>query len=527
MTDATPENPASPTPASHHGSASPTGVRDAPRSLAGIARELGPGLIIAASVVGSGELIATTIAGAEAGFYLLWLIVFGCVIKVFVQLEIGKYTVLSGRTMLDNIARMPGWRPRGMHWIGWAVMAMLLMVIAQMGGVAGGVGQALSIGVPMSETERIYNTAADERIRLQLQAVTSTAAPALEAPPGQPELSPSTQPVRPLPRGPDALIWALLVSVVTSALLFRGRYGLVERVCLVLVGGFTIVSFLNLFMLQGIPAWQVQGGDILQGFSFQFPPAVEGVYPLATALAAFGIIGMAGGELIFYPYWCLEKGYARHVGPNDGSAAWAERARGWIRIMRYDAWGSLVLYTISTVAFYLLGAAVLGRMGLRPQGSELIRTLAAMYEPAFGEWAVVLFIFGAVAVLYSTFFVNNASLPLIWSDIFYLLRRQSPSAAARDRLRSGLAVSLPIVSFGIFYLFPNPRLLVLLAGMTQTFALPLIGLVALNFRFRPDSRQFGYSPSGTVFLILSILALAVAGGWLLLTLLFPEVSRFG
>jgi Mn2+/Fe2+ NRAMP family transporter len=514
-------------PASHSAFPRVAGVRNAPTRLGGIARELGPGLIIAASVVGSGELIATTIAGAEAGFYLLWLIVFGCVIKVFVQLEIGKYTVLSGRTMLDNIARMPGWRPGGMHWIGWAAMAMLLMVVAQMGGVAGGVGQALSIGLPISETERAFNTAADERVRLQVQSVALAANAAAPAPGEPPQLGAAPMPVRPLPRGPDALVWTLLVSVLTSALLFRGRYGLVERVCLVLVAGFTLVSFLNLFLLQGIPAWQVSGGDLLQGFSFQLPPAVEGVYPLATALAAFGIIGMAGGELVFYPYWCLEKGYARHVGPNDGSPAWAARARGWIRVMRYDAWGSLVLYTISTVAFYLLGAAVLGRMGLHPQGSELIRTLAAMYEPAFGEWAVGLFIFGAVAVLYSTFFVNNASIPLIWTDIFYLLRKQSPPAAARDRLRSGLAVALPIVSFGIFYLFPNPRVLVLLAGMTQTFALPLLGLVALNFRFRPDSRQFGHSRSGTVFLILSILALAVAGGWLLLTLLFPQVRQFG
>lgn len=527
MTAHSPDESGSGTPPADGSPTPPAGVRDAPRSLGGIARELGPGLIIAASVVGSGELIATTIAGAEAGFYLLWLIVFGCVIKVFVQLEIGKYTVLSGRTMLDNIARMPGWRPRGLHWIGWATMAMLLMIVAQMGGVAGGVGQALSLGVPLTETERTFNAAADERIRVQLQSITQAATPARPAPGEPPQLSATPVPVRPLPRGPDALLWTLLVSVLTSVLLFRGRYGLVERVCLVLVGGFTVVSFVNLYLLQRIPSWQVHGSDLLLGLSFQFPPAVEGVYPLATALAAFGIIGMAGGELVYYPYWCLEKGYARHVGPNDGSAAWTQRAQGWIRVMRYDAWGSLVLYTISTVAFYLLGAAVLGRMGLHPQGSELLRTLAAMYEPAFGEGAVALFIFGAVAVLYSTFFVNNASIPLIWSDIFYLLRGESPSVAARDRLRSGLAVALPLVSFGIFYLFPNPRVLVLLAGMTQTFALPLLGLVALNFRSRPDSRQFGHSRLGTVFLLLSVLALAVAGGWLLLTLLFPQVSRFG
>ena len=37
-----------------------------------------------------------------------------------------------------------------------------------------------------------------------------------------------------------------------------------------------------------------------------------------------------------YPYWCVEKGYARFVGQRDGSAAWTARARGWIRVMHLD-----------------------------------------------------------------------------------------------------------------------------------------------------------------------------------------------
>lgn len=49
--------------ASHHSSpTSPPATREAPRPLGGILRELGPGLIIAGSVVGYGELIATTIS---------------------------------------------------------------------------------------------------------------------------------------------------------------------------------------------------------------------------------------------------------------------------------------------------------------------------------------------------------------------------------------------------------------------------------------------------------------------------------
>lgn len=68
--------------------------QDPPRTLGATLRRLGPGMIIAGSIVGSGELIATTKVGAEAGFSLLWVIILGCVIKVFTQVEFGRYAIL-------------------------------------------------------------------------------------------------------------------------------------------------------------------------------------------------------------------------------------------------------------------------------------------------------------------------------------------------------------------------------------------------------------------------------------------------
>ena len=48
-------------------------IKAPPTRFLGILGHLGPGLIIAGSIVGSGELIATTKTGAEAGFTLLWM----------------------------------------------------------------------------------------------------------------------------------------------------------------------------------------------------------------------------------------------------------------------------------------------------------------------------------------------------------------------------------------------------------------------------------------------------------------------
>ncbi|MCL5281906.1 MAG: hypothetical protein M1376_18585 [Planctomycetes bacterium] len=60
-------------------------------------------MIIAGSIVGSGELILTTKTGAEAGFWLLWLITIGCVIKVSTQIEFARHTITWGNTPLQAL----------------------------------------------------------------------------------------------------------------------------------------------------------------------------------------------------------------------------------------------------------------------------------------------------------------------------------------------------------------------------------------------------------------------------------------
>ena len=48
-----------------------SGCRVPPDTFFGTVKELGPGLIISANIVGSGELIVTTKLGADVGFTLL------------------------------------------------------------------------------------------------------------------------------------------------------------------------------------------------------------------------------------------------------------------------------------------------------------------------------------------------------------------------------------------------------------------------------------------------------------------------
>ncbi|WP_206688182.1 MULTISPECIES: hypothetical protein [Aureimonas] len=149
--------------------------------------------------------------------------------------------------------------------------------------------------------------------------------------------------------------------------------------------------------------------DLLTGLAFTIPAGAIG-----AAIAMFGITGVGADELTFYTYWCVEKGYARHVGPNDGSEAWKRRARGWIAVMYKDAFLSWCIYTFGTLAFYLMGAAVLEPQGLVPRGNDMITTVSRMYTDTLGEWAGILFLVGAIAVLGSTLW---AAIPS-WSRMY-------------------------------------------------------------------------------------------------------------
>ncbi len=141
-----------------------------------------------------------------------------------------------------------------------------------------------------------------------------------------------------------------------------------------------------------------------------------------------------------YPYWCVEKGYARFVGERDGSAAWTARARGWIRVMHLDIVCSLVIYTMATVAFYLLGAGVLNRMGLVPAERDTITVLSNIYTQTLGAWALWLFYLGAVVTLYGTVFASTAAHARLFADAvriagWYRARRCGQPSALAEALR--------------------------------------------------------------------------------------------
>ncbi|MEZ6131037.1 MAG: Nramp family divalent metal transporter [Planctomycetaceae bacterium] len=554
MTDTQPETPQLADAVSDR--RRPEMIADPPTHPLQILKQVGPGLIIAANIVGSGELIMTTKTGAEAGISLLWLILVGCVVKVFVQLELGRFVISHGETTLSSLNRVPGPRLGRINWVVLFWGFMMFTTVGQLGGIVGGVGQALAQTLPftgdvqdavripseqnirqladyellrtgmapvndpkfaetlsgLTESQRQQRVRQMEWVARDLAALgdrgvlfldLARRGEVLAASDGTSLVSPTTR---------DDKIWVVIVGLITATVLLFGRYRLIERFSVLLVVSFTFITIGNVVALQSTKDYSVSTAQLMEGLSFGFPDLPNA---LVTAFATFGIIGVGATELISYPYWCLEKGYARSTGPREQTEAWLRRAIGWFRVMKYDAFASMVIYTCATAAFYIMGVAVLHAEGRNPEGGRMVSTLAQSYVPIFGSYARWLFLSGAIAVLYSTYLVANASNARMISDFIGVVGFSSDDAESRQRKRlvTCLSVALPLACVAAYLLFPNPVILVAIAGVTQALMLPVLGFSSLYFRFQETDHRLRPAWLWDACLMTSCTALFLTGCW--------------
>ncbi|HEY2840156.1 MAG TPA: Nramp family divalent metal transporter [Pirellulales bacterium] len=451
-----------------------SGITAPPVSLFAALRKIGPGIILAGSIVGTGELLLTTSLGAEYGFAFLWLILFSCVVKVFVQIELGRYALSSGEPTLAALDNLPG--PRfGAHWLVWWWFIMLMFTVSQLGAMCGGVGQALHLAFP---------------------GVTEALAGGIET------LSPAlAEEVRLRPEHP----WAIVTAVVAVLLLLRGGYKRIEHITTFLVVSVTMTTVACVALLPSM-GFTIGWEDLQEGFSLK----VLTLSPMAIAAAfsAFGITGVGASELYAYPYWCLEKGYARFAGPRDDSPEWAARANGWMRVMYLDAWVSMVVFTVATVAFYTLGAVVLHRQHLVPEKTQMIATLSEMYVPAFGKWTKIAFLIGAWAVLFKTLYVASASNSRLTADFLGLARFvHYKNAEQRSKWITRCCVFYPLLGLAWYLWMRDPRAMTILGGFVQAATLPIIAGAAIFLRYRRLDQRLAPSRWSDLFLWLAFLSI--------------------
>jgi Mn2+/Fe2+ NRAMP family transporter len=90
------------------------------RTLRQLWRDTGPGLVVAATGLGAGDIVAAAVTGAEFGTTLLWAVAVGGLLKFCLNEGIGRWQLITGTTLLE------GWILELPRFISWYFAAYLV-----------------------------------------------------------------------------------------------------------------------------------------------------------------------------------------------------------------------------------------------------------------------------------------------------------------------------------------------------------------------------------------------------------------
>ena len=205
---------------------------------------IGPGILVAATGVGAGDLLTASMAGSKVGLGILWAAVVGALLKWTLNEGIARWQMATETTLLE------GWVSRLGSWIQWVFLAYFFIWTLMVGGaLVNACGVAGSGLLPLGDART------------------------------------------------SKIIWGIVHSLAGLALVRVGGFALFEKVMSVCIGGM-FVCVLVTAVLVG-PDWGAVGRGILA------PGIPQGGLP--WTLGVLGGVG-GTVTLLSYGYWIREKG---------------------------------------------------------------------------------------------------------------------------------------------------------------------------------------------------------------------------
>ncbi len=350
--------------------------------LRGAIRLFGPGAIIASVTIGSGETLFASRCGAIFGYALVWFIVAAVACKLIQVYTGARYMLLSGEHPMEAWARLPG--PRG--WFPACLGALSIFCFPfWLGGLAMMLGTAANwiVGLDTGSPE-------DQRLYAQLF-------------------------------GTGTLVLAAVLTLIQS-------YNVLERVQTVIVG-VLLLAILAALVPAPVDWLQALRGSVDVHWP-DYEPWLRTTYPniaadqtVLMALVVFmGAIGGGTYDYIGYLSFFREKRWgALGIGRGattahadaDGDAR--ERpviaetpdnltvGRQWLRPGVIDVFAGFVCVLIFSIAFYLLGAAILHPQHLVPDGFDLL-THQVRFLTQFGAGFKYLYQVGILMAFWGTIY---------------------------------------------------------------------------------------------------------------------------
>jgi len=438
-------------------------------------------------------LINVPVQAARFGFVLFWAVILSCVIKYFLQVELGRYCLVHNRTTVQALNTCPGPKIFGTGWVGVLYMVGYTMSMVTVGGILGATAGLLQSVCPL---DRLGSSVVQMQTVLPLGWLGFTDDPAING----------------------KNIWGFATFLVVATILWRGLYGELEKLVAFLVAGFSLSVVVALLLVQGTP-FRVSASEVLSGLTFSLGSIDRGLAAFAV-ISLLGALGTTANELFMYPYWILEKGYAKHLGPAD-SKGWVERARGWIRVLRVDTGAATLLATVITAAYFLVGSAILHRQVAAqqaevPSGFEVTEQISAIFTESYGAWSYGLFMFGGFCTLCSTLIVAAAASGRMWTDVLSSMGAfEWENEKARLRCNRGFQ-TLYLFGFLMITLFmTKPEKLVILGQYVNgLFNTPLLIFGIVWIALHTDRRlRMGRISAALLLITVAIILTCLAGSF--------------
>lgn len=386
---------------------------------------LGPSFLWMLSAAGSGEVLFTPRIAALYGYSLLWALLAAVALKWFINREVGRYTVCTGRTVIDGFHTLPG--PR--NWALWIIMIpQLVVAVATIAGMGGAAADALQIVTGGS-----------------LQVIT--------------------------------------VSIIslTGAIVVIGKYKLVEvlaSVCGVLLSLAVMIAAISIFP---------DGRKILEGLIPTLPESVR--YKEVLPWLGFMLAGAAGlmwfsNWVQARGYGAAdEDDSSRDFDLQTMSREQGTRLSQWIQQMSISNTLAVVGAMIIAVAFLVLGAELLQPEGLVPKEEKMSEVLGQLLGDLWGPvgfW----FMIGAVFISFWTTALTNQD---GWGRMFAsgtrILCKQfgiKGSWTKQENLRRMFIVVVLVALPLILYLYiGKPVKLLMLAGAIEAAHIPIVAALVL------------------------------------------------
>jgi NRAMP (natural resistance-associated macrophage protein)-like metal ion transporter len=387
--------------------------------------QIGPAAMVAAAFIGPGTVTTATLAGAGYGYTLLWAVLFSTLATILLQEMAARLGVVGQMGLGEAIRRKisaPGAR----------IAAFGLVLAAILGG-----NMAYEAG---NLTGAVFGF--DE---WQWHIGLMRFSPLL-----------------------------LLIGLIAFFLLYSGRYRMIERFLVLLVGTMSIVFFAAALLLQ--PEW----GAVFKGL---FVPAL----PENSLLVVVGLIGTT-----IVPYNLF-------LHASTASKRWQDPEQ--LRAARWDTIISVAVGGLITMAIVITAAAVLNESG---QSVENAGDLARQLQPLLGDWSSTFLAIGFLAAGMSSSITAPLAAAFATAGV---LGWPADLRAKRFRM-----IWMVVLIIGVLFALVGfkPITVILFAQVANGMLLPVI--VGFLLWVMNDRDLLGSHANSTPLNLLGILVLVVALG---------------